>query len=205
MKLNLGCASKVFDKWVNVDKVDYFQWCIDHNVEADLTNQIREYFHCEDAIQLVHRLADESCEAIAMIHFLDHFTPIEAVDILQQCYRLMKPGAFLRIEVEDLNKIINAWMAGTLDIWDEDQVPAYRQAPGDLKLGLLIFGNMAGTKEYTGHKMAYTAGSLMEVCRQAGFDKEKMRIREYGESSIEDWIKEKDTQPDHSLFLECEK
>jgi predicted SAM-dependent methyltransferase len=199
MKLNLGCANKIFHHWVNIDKVDYLKWAGEHNRPENEIEALKQYFVWTD-ISTIKAFNDKSCEAIAMVHFLDHFVPKEALWILEQCHRLLAPSGIVRIEVEDLEKIIQVWQSQKLDEWNDQQPEAYRQASNDMRFGMIVFGNMAEDAEYTGHKMIYSANSLWEICKRAGF--KHGQVTAAGASRIPEWLPEYDTQPDHSLIME---
>lgn len=201
MRLNLGCSGKLFPGWLNVDKEDMLAWAKEHNKEA--VPVFERCFTRADIGDLLPQLLDDSVEAIAMIHVLDHFTPPHALWILEQCKRILEPGGVLRIEVEDLHKIMLHWQTYKLGEYIDDQPIAYRDSIDDLRVAFLIFGNLAMTPDYTGHKMIYTSRSLRDFCRRSGF--ERIIETRYGVSRISEWQEAFDTQPAHSLFMECIK
>jgi len=206
MKVNLGSASKIFVGWKNIDHDDILGWARKHNPLQ--VADIERWFEQTDIRAFLERTPDNVVEAYSMIHVLDHFTPAEALWILQQIKRTLVPGGVLRVEVEHLDHIIQMWHEGRLNEFNEDQPPFYRTSSDDMKVALLVFGNLAEEQEYTGHKMSYTRTSLNEMIKLAGF--EKIIFSGGGKdmnrfSNIEGWQPEWNTQPDHSLFMECQK
>lgn len=70
---------------VDVEPYDTSVWCVKH----DLTQPIP--------------LPDASVDQIHCEDFLEHILPEQYVPLLNECYRLLKPGAHMRIGVPDYN------------------------------------------------------------------------------------------------------
>lgn len=205
LKLNLGASSKVFPGWVNVDIADMHAWC--HEVIPRDNDLFARWFVQADLRKYLDDLEDDSVEAIVMIHVLDHFAPRDALIVLKECLRVMRPGGVLRVAVEDLGRIIEVWQAGDLRRWSDLQPLLYNTVCEDMRLGMLIFGNLSDAEEYTGHKMGYTVNSLSELLGVVGWGGKEIQhwCGEGGESWIDGWSENMDTQPDHSLVMEVRK
>lgn len=84
---NNGHPMKFRENYIAVDLEPYDTsiWCVKH----DLTQPIP--------------LPDESVDQIHCEDFLEHITPEHYVPLFNECYRLLKPGARMRIGVPDYN------------------------------------------------------------------------------------------------------
>ena len=81
-KLHLGCGSKIFPEWINIDM----------NPKGDFTLDLREGLP----------FADNSVELIFTEHSLEHFhREHDAPFLLEECLRVLKPGCWIRITVPD--------------------------------------------------------------------------------------------------------
>lgn len=52
-------------------------------------------------------LAEDSVDFIYCSHVLEHFEKYETVNILKECFRVLKPGGVLRVVLPDLKIMIN--------------------------------------------------------------------------------------------------
>tara|TARA_R110000868_G_scaffold9790_4_gene48177 strand:- start:71 stop:574 length:504 start_codon:yes stop_codon:yes gene_type:complete len=81
---NLGCGKKNWDGWLNVDQCE----------TADIQCDIRKL-----------EVANDSANAVAAIHVLEHFYEWEAFNLLTEWRRILKPGGKMIIEVPCLDKV----------------------------------------------------------------------------------------------------
>ena len=83
-KLNFGCGDKIADGWINID------------------------FHSGDSrVKRVNLLKgfpypDNYFDVVYSSHVLEHFTPEQALFLLREAHRVLKPAGILRIVVPDL-------------------------------------------------------------------------------------------------------
>ena len=84
MKLNLGCGTRPIEGWVNADKYP----------PADILHDLES---------LPWPWGDNSAEEIVLSHVLEHLgpTPDLFLKIMQELYRVCKPGATVMIVVPD--------------------------------------------------------------------------------------------------------
>ena len=91
-KLNFGCGKRFAPGWTNID------------------------FHSDsDQIQRVNLLkgfpfADEYFDVVYSSHVLEHFTPDQALFLLKEAWRVLKPQGILRISVPDLEGICREYL-----------------------------------------------------------------------------------------------
>ena len=91
--LNLGCGStkKTFESWINADFFAFRS-----KEKPDWMLDLRFPLNCED----------EVWDGVFSEHTLEHLYPDQAWALLQELYRTMKPGSWIRITVPDLKKYV---------------------------------------------------------------------------------------------------
>ena len=84
MKLNLGCGSKIYEGYVNVDKFDLYNIDIQHDLE-----------------KFPYPFDDNSVDEIILSHVLEHIgqEPDTFIRILKEFYRICKNQALIKIAV----------------------------------------------------------------------------------------------------------
>jgi len=92
--LNLGCGYTYShnSEWVNLDFVSTGEQVIAHNLLNGIPFE-------NDAFDLVYHS-----------HVLEHFTKKSGKKFLQECYRVLKKGAILRIAIPDLERITKLYL-----------------------------------------------------------------------------------------------
>jgi ubiquinone/menaquinone biosynthesis C-methylase UbiE len=82
---NLGCGSKKWDGWINVDL---------HSDISDIKCDLRKL-----------EIASDSADAVAAIHVLEHFYEWEVADLLTEWKRVLKPGGKMILELPCMDKV----------------------------------------------------------------------------------------------------
>lgn len=90
--LNLGCGKRHHPAWTNVDFKSDGPDVIAHDLSKGLP------------------FSDESFEAIYHSHLLEHFSKNYAPVFLNDCFRVIKPGGFIRVVVPDLESIARLYL-----------------------------------------------------------------------------------------------
>lgn len=135
-------------------------------------------------------LPDGSCEGIFCEHVLEHLRfREEAPRMLGECLRLLAPGSPMRISVPDARKYLSAYLEG-----DTSKLAS-----------LHPWGNSAMTTvnwvfHGYGHKFGWDAETLVEVMREAGF--EKVEERTYGNSAFPWLVLDRPERAEESLYVE---
>ena len=99
IRLHIGCGSKYWDQWCNIDAYP-FNSSDTHrgnmknkpDIWADLRNLSQSY-----------NIVDTICTQ----HVLEHFYRHEVISIFKNFYNLLKPGGVIVTEMPDLNGILN--------------------------------------------------------------------------------------------------
>lgn len=201
VRLNLGCGLAVTKGWINVDGslnalVASMPSAL-HALMYRLTGAKRYYSQAEYCRLLgqhvfVHHdltagipFADGVADYIYSSHFLEHLYRNDAINLLRECYRVLKEGAVLRIAVPDLEYAVSLYAA---DRKDEMLQHYFFVADED--------------NHFSMHKYMYDFPMLSSLLADIGF-REIMR-RHYREGVVPD-IHILDNRPGESLFVEVRK
>jgi SAM-dependent methyltransferase len=152
LRLHLGSASALKEGWVNIDLVGH---------SADIAwNLLRPL-----------PFPDESAEAVFHEHVLEHFPAADALRLLEDCFRVLRPGGVLRVGVPDAGAYARSYVEGGRGVID-----AIRPGRPTAMVALteLFYGH--------GHRSMYDAETLELFVAAAGFD--DVRERPFGDSAI---------------------
>ncbi len=138
-KLHLGCGSRRFEGWANIDIAGppgTIRWNLTRPIPGK-SNSIR-FIYSE--------------------HFLEHITRAEAAVLLKNCFDLLMPGGIIRISTPNLKFLIEQYGIGRVEEWrDMGWSPA---TPAQmLNEGLRLWG----------HRFVYDNDELSLALREAGF------------------------------------
>jgi predicted SAM-dependent methyltransferase len=142
-KLHLGSGKEILEGWINIDMLDiahpdYVTW--------DLAGGLPSFYK------------DESVDFIFSQHFLEHLTRSQALALLSDCYRKLKPGGVMRIVVPDLAEVVRRYNKNNV----------YADKGGYSPKNRCEMMNDAFHK--WGHKYMYDFAELHELVREAGFN-----------------------------------
>lgn len=133
VRVNAGCGDKHWPGFVNVDKYG----------DADIESDIRELPFQPSTVDEIHA-----------IHCVEHVPRMEADVMLNNWYRVLKPGGRLFIEVPCMNKIAQMIVDGERN----------------LRLTMLgVFGDPRDNKPGMMHGWCYTREELKDMLEQCNF------------------------------------
>jgi predicted SAM-dependent methyltransferase len=183
ISLNIGCGPFGQDGWVNVDLMKL------RNVS--FTYDSRRHLPFKD----------QTVERIRVEHFFEHLDKsFEVPFFLEECKRVMKEGAVLRIVVPDIEKFITAYYKNDKALWTELGYNIGALPEGfDTKVAVLnhIF------RQNGEHKYAYDFEALNYVLAQQGF---KNITRQHYKESLDELLKDdQENHSKHSLYVDCIK
>lgn len=136
IKLHLGCGWRYFGSdWIHIDGGDY-----PHSSSGDIT-------------ALPYQ--DNTVDLIYASHVLEYFDRQEAVEVLTEWHRVLKPGGILRLAVPNFRAMARLYV--------EENYPI------ESFLGPL-YGRMKMDGEYIYHKTAYDRESLNALLIKLGFE-----------------------------------
>lgn len=200
VKLNLGCGLAVGPGWIGIDaslNALFAKWPrVVHRVLYRLSGARRHYSLVEycrilrDNVFAHHDLSFgipfETCSAdhIYTSHFLEHMFKDEARQLIQEAYRVLRPGGTIRVCVPDLARVISMYEAG-----------AREEA--------LSFCFPSARPNYLGrHNYAYDFEMLSTLLCSVGF--ERIVRCDFGKGATPD-IELLDITPDTTLYVEAVK
>lgn len=135
---------------------------------------------------------DESIDFIYAEHVLEHFQYTEILIILEECKRVMKPGAVLKISVPDARIYLNAYC-------DPDGFDYKTFCTFDTGLSYRVRINYVNYIFYMDgfHRYMFDDESLLFILNSAGFDQVCTREYEAGLDQMERMYE--------SLYAQCVK
>lgn len=187
-RLNLGCGKDLRRGYVNVDFLDQGASSFDF-MKVDLRN-------------LPWPWLDSSVDEVMMFDFLEHIPYSSTVSILQECWRVLRPGASIVVQVPDLMHCARAanfsppflcnrcgweWPSNDLranffmcEKCGQDWIDCALAATHRLYGGQDVEGNW--------HFNAFTKLLLRELLHQNGFENfEEVQLNENGETLYQNW------------------
>jgi predicted SAM-dependent methyltransferase len=201
VKVNLGCGLAVAPGWINVDA----------SLNAVLANLPRvllpiayrlsgsnRYYTREQYIGLLsghrfvhHDLAhslpfdDDSVDVVYSSHFVEHLFRDEAVVLMRESLRILKPGGLVRVCVPDLAHAVECYRRG----FKREMLEQY-------------FFVEDRSSFLARHKYMYDFDLLREALEAAGFTAVERRAWREGRAPDLSLL---DNRPDETLFVEAEK
>lgn len=85
--LNIGCGRTYHGDWLNLD--------LEPNDKSVIGHDVTKGIPCPSG----------SIAAVYNSHILEHLKPEQGINLLEECYRVLKPGGILRVVVPDLERI----------------------------------------------------------------------------------------------------
>ena len=120
--LNVGSGQRRFEssgdvEWVNVDKVER------EGMRVDRLDDGRDL--CT---------ADAAVDFVVLHHVLEHFWLGDAVALVAEAHRVLKPGGSLLVFVPNMQALAGRWLSGELDtqLYLTNVYGAYMGSPEDL-------------------------------------------------------------------------
>jgi len=157
-KIQLGCGGNLLDGWLNTD------------------GQCDGWFH-PDSVKLnaaeSFALPDSVFDYVYSEHVIEHLTYWQGQNMLQESFRIMKPGARLRISCPDFQFLLDLYQNPSELMTDymQQTKPDWAPYPN------AIFTINNYVRDW-GHKFIYDQNTLQACLQAAGFDQiEKFDIR----------------------------
>lgn len=181
--LNLGAGTLYYDKWINADfyYLPVKFWKKSKHKIPEWMLDLRYPLNCDDNF----------FDGIFTEHTLEHLYPFQVQNLLKELHRVLKPGAWLRIAVPDLEKYINYYSGkesheNFSKMWPKNKAAAVRSV----------------TQNYI-HLSTWDGDLLTTFCEMAGFKNAKQV--EYGVGSDAKLIKDDLGRSWETLYVEAQK
>jgi len=172
MKLHLGCGKNIKPDYTNIDA--YVK--DERIVNADILNLAYD---------------DNSVDEILAEHMFEHIPFKDEERLFKECFRLLKKGGKLRIEVPDMEWLCKQFLEAEDDFKSFYQVGAVDHYFGNNKSieqrwGMItthFFGNQNGGGQF--HYNGYTKQKLMKIATLVGFSScEVIKIMNKGAQAL---------------------
>jgi SAM-dependent methyltransferase len=167
--LHLGCGYERKERWINVDLVPG---------NADLFWDLRKGIP----------FPVNSVDAIFHEHVLEHLSKLEGLRFTEECLRVLKPGAVLRVVVPDAGRAIRGYVQDA-----ERYVGPF--PTGLMAVESLFYGN--------GHISMFDSETLMLVLRAAGF--REVQEQGFGKSWLDAEAPDTEARREGSLYVDARK
>ncbi len=175
MKINLGCASRLLEGYLNIDTDSLTE------IQARYPNiKIDNDIDFLQADFFLLDLADESVDEIRADSLIEHLSFKEEKQFFYICKKLLKPGGLLYIETPDFEWTIKAWLNAN-DDWKDfyrDDIEAINSTHwfGTYSYGFenrwgYLMASIFGPQNSPGqfHKNAYTESKFIAIFDHLGF------------------------------------
>ncbi|MGE3549687.1 MAG: methyltransferase domain-containing protein [Geobacter sp.] len=149
VKLHLGCGGTKWKDFINIDFYPHDNDTADssrYGCVADVFADIRSL-----------DLPENSVDEMFTSHTFEHFTRWEAIDMLTDWYRMLKPSGTLIVETPDFWRCV---------IW------LFHPSAKKRHLGWTQFyGNQWDRLDFETHRYVWSAGEISKTCKKIGFSK----------------------------------
>lgn len=210
IKVNLGCGTKTKEDWINLDyslnaklaykypKIRYILFRL-----KILNSELYQVPWGQHNI-MIHDVRkglpfdDNSINYIYSSHMIEHLTKAEAIELLNECFRVLIKRGVIRLATPDLFKLVNNYL--------DDYKNNYTQNRASEKF-LSSLGILNNNRKwylrffYDHHKWLYDEKSMISILEAVGFI--NIKRREYKKGEVPD-IEYLDNRPE-SLFIEATK
>lgn len=178
------------------------EWCIDFNHFKKMP------------------LENNTCDAIYASHIFEHINPRKFPLVLRECYRILRPGGYIRIVIPDPVKSMKAYMNGQKDfsLFKRRRAKILGQRKYNPTLFELMredFVSFSGQTELLkdnglAHQNAWDKETMCENLKRAGFNKNNIYVVDYEVSKsdlfkFESKYKSEATQKERSQYFEAMK
>jgi predicted SAM-dependent methyltransferase len=202
--LHLGCGTVTPVEWTNVDG-SFNAWLTQHRFLRKLVGLVhlvpRDSMETQWPKNIVvadlrKRLnfPDNSFDAVYSSHTIEHLFHNQALDVLKEARRVLKPGGHCRTMVPDLGAIIRDYVEQMRLLHAGTPAPPPGDDPGRHLIGRLLMreesrkrsgiliGLYRNLTDFHAHKWMYDNNSLTKLMIEAGFV--NCRQRSYLDSEI---------------------
>jgi SAM-dependent methyltransferase len=146
VRINLGCGDKLLPGYINVDAASSRQ-----GIKPDVLCDIRR----------LNVFKSNCADIILAVHVIEHFYAWEAIPLLQEWKRVMKPGGKIVLECPNLLSACQMILANPKQASDPGTEGRFGMWP--------LYGDPQWQDPLMCHRWAYTPKSLQLVCQRAGF------------------------------------
>lgn len=177
--LNLGCGPHIYHGWVNADDYAPKRRLRERRFKPNWTLDISRPWRC----------IANYWDGIFTQHVIEHVSYSDAVNVLKECFRTLKPGAWIRICVPDLMTYVGYYRNEIDNDW-------FRPFPHRaLALSFLTQMHM--------HRSVWDADLMIRVLTELGYD--NAAAVSFGIGSDPRLIKDDPDKASEGLYVEARK
>ena len=146
----------------------------------------------DDNIDIIHDLSefpypieDDTYNVVYMSHVLEHLSWVITPKILEEIYRIIKPGGSVEIHVPDLKKLVDAYL--NPELIKENNAGWYPHNPKEEPIKWFngrMFNYGPGNENF--HRAAFDEAFLKQSLSEVGF--KDLEIIEHSRGSYHGWI-----------------
>ena len=104
--LNVGCGPRIVQGWENIDFASNDPRVLSHNLLEGIP------------------YPDACMDVVYHSHVLEHFTVDDGRALVEECYRVLKPGGILRVVVPDLERMARVYLEELQNAMNGDELAA---------------------------------------------------------------------------------
>jgi predicted SAM-dependent methyltransferase len=200
VKLNLGSGLTVYGDWINIDVgfnvmiAGFPKWFLKYYYkksgaknwysEDEFINNLKNHKFLHHRFEYGLPFEDNSVDYIFSSHTLEHVFKEDAINILKESYRVLKPGGLIRMCIPDLEYVIKIYQEGKKE--------------EALEYFFVDSGN-----DYTSrHQYMYDYDMLKAMLENAGFS--EVKRWDYQKGELPD-VEKLDTRPGVTIYSEARK
>lgn len=177
--LNLGCGNLRYPGWVNADEFGIKRSLREKQFRPDWRLDLTRPWKCQG----------NYWDGIFTQHVLEHLCYSDVIHVLEECYRTLKPGAWLRISVPGLDRYLEFFQRGS----DSNFFRGF----GNKALAVAFLAQMHF------HKSVWDAELMTGVLSELGFV--NVRTVDGRAGTDRRLVKDQDEKRDESLVVEAQK
>lgn len=193
--VNYGCGLRLLDHCVNCDTRDLFNLGL---AENEIGSVDHKAFLRHDAAKALP-FEDDSIEFVFSEHFIEHVSLKTAIGWLKEVYRVLRPGGIIRVSTPDLKKYCSAYEKNSLE-----------ELTSHLGNHLLFVPKRRAWAinqifYYWDHAWLYDEEELTYAACRAGFLKDSIHFRSFGEGDARVRGMDSEERKEISLYVELTK
>lgn len=225
MRLNLGCGTThVLQDWVNIDGSINARLAQYPRIRRGLYRlgvlpkdayEVKWERYIDDI--LLHDIQnglpfdDKTADYVFSSHLIEHLAKEDAIELLSECRRVLKPDGIVRISTPDLQILVQDYFENiegneySTDCPPADRLVRRLHFPVE-KSRKTLLTRLLDTTVYRmhQHKWLYDEQSLSDMFMTVGFTEENVSRCSYQQGDVPD-LNRLDNRQDHSLYMEATK
>ena len=172
--LNLGCGTLQYEGWVNADLYNFVRVWLGLDRRPDWMLDATKPWNCPD----------NHWNGVFSQHMLEHLPYRNAVFALREIHRTLKPGAWLRVSVPDIDKFTSDDYAQAGDFSSRPEAISY-------------------ITQHFWHLSVWDARLMVDLLTSLGF--KDVRECAFGEGTDRALVRDQEVKKAESLWVEARK